>query len=301
MNVLQQKPPHAPGPLLPKDKKGDRQLFIVMAILAFLATLTLLAVKTSYQMSARWSAELEHTMSIQIKQDAQADPAQSAAAAQGLLLQLSGVDHVEILPEARSRALLEPWLGSVDLPADLPLPILLDVRLKPGHSVDVQALSAAFAQAGLRVDIDDHSRWQKEIQRSTRTVRILALLALGLVIIAVISAVIFAVNAGVVRRRLVVDVLHQVGADMNYTARLFSTRFAINGLKAGAAGAIGALLVLWLLTLLSSFGSGLLLPLLEIGLPDIYFASAVPIVMAFIGGLSARRTIRNLLRREIYS
>ena len=300
MNALQQSP-HVLAPLLPKDKKGDRQLFIVMAILAFLATLTLLAVKTSYQMSARWSSDLEHTMSIQIKQDAQADLAQSAAAARELLLQLNGVDHVEILPEARSRALLEPWLGSVDLPADLPLPILLDVTLKPGHSIDVKALAIAFKKAGLRADIDDHSRWRKKIKRSTRTVRILALLALGLVIIAVISAVIFAVNAGVVRHRLVVDVLHQVGADMNYTARLFSTRFAVNGLKAGAAGAIGALLVLWLLTLLSSFGSGLLLPLLEINLSDIYFASAVPIIMALIGGLSARRTIHNLLRREVYS
>jgi len=295
-----QKNMHVPGPILPKDKKGDRQLFIVMAILAFLATLTLLAVKTSYQMSARWSSDLENTVSIQIKPDAQGNSVQSTETARDILVKFSGVDRVEILPEARSKALLEPWLGSVELPADLPLPILLDVSLAPGYTLDVEALSAAFKQAGLRADIDDHSRWRKEIKRSTRTARILALLSLTLVVIAVISAVIFAVRAGVVQHRLVVDVLHQVGANMNYTARVFSLRFALSGLKAGLAGSIGALFVLWLLTLLSSFGGGILLPLLEINLSDIYFALATPLAMAVIGGLSAQRTVRNILLREIY-
>ena len=291
---------HQPTPLLPKDKNGDRPLFMVMAVLAFLATLTLLAVKTSYQMSARWGADLENTMTVQIKPGANIDAAQSAEAARTILRQFSSVERVEILPEASSRALLEPWLGTADLPADLPLPILLDVTLKPEQTIDKQKLGAAFTQAGLRADIDDHGRWRKQLKRSTSTARTLALLALFLVIIAVISAVIFAVRAGVVRQRRVIDVLHQVGADMNYTARLFSLRFAVSGLKAGAAGAFGALLVLWILTLVSSIGGGLLLPLLSVSLSDLYFALAIPVLMALLSGLSAWRTIRATLLDELY-
>ena len=291
---------HQPRPLLPKDKNGDRPLFMVMAVLAFLATLTLLAVKTSYQMSARWGADLENTMTVQIKPDANIDAAQSAETARTVLRQFSSVERVEILPEASSRALLEPWLGTADLPADLPLPILLDVTLKPEQAIDEQKLGAAFTSAGLRADIDDHGRWRKQLKRSTSTARTLALLALFLVIIAVISAVIFAVRAGVVRQRRVIDVLHQVGADMNYTARLFSLRFAVSGLKAGAAGAFGALLVLWVLTLVSSIGGGLLLPLLSVSLSDLYFALAIPVLMALLSGLSAWRTIRATLLDELY-
>jgi len=296
-----QKDRYQPKPLLPKDKAGDRPLFMVMAILAFLATLTLLAVKTSYQMSARWGTDLENTMTVQIKPDVNMDTEQSVEIAHSILQKFSSVERIEKIPEANSRALLEPWLGTADLPADLPLPILLDITLKPGEAIDKQKLGAAFTQAGLRADIDDHGRWRKELRRSTRTARTLALLALFLVVVAVISAVIFAVRAGVVRQKRVIDVLHQVGADMNYTARLFSLRFALSGLKAGAVGAFGALLVLWVLTMVSSIGSsGLLLPLLGVTLSDLYFALAIPVLIALLSGISARRTIRATLLKKLY-
>ncbi len=285
--------------LLPADKKNDRPLFMVLVILAFLATMTLLAVKNGYETAAGWRTQLGASATVQIKPGINSDDAALAAQARQILLTQDEIAGADILSQDRSKALLKPWLGDTELPDDLPLPILIDVTLKPGQTLNVNTLSAVLNKAGINADIDNHMQWSQDIKRSSRALQALSLLALFLIIIAVISAIIFATHAGITQRRKVMDVLHQIGATPAYTARLFSHRFAKNGFKAGAVGAFGAVALLFLISLAVSQKT-YFLPGFKLGLDDLYLAAIVPVFLAIISGVSAWRTVRKTLSAEIY-
>ncbi len=290
------------SPLLFEDKSDGRPLFMILVILAFLASLTLLATKTSYFAAAHWSAQLSDTATVQIKPGEGGLSQQTAAQARGILLQSETVTDVDILSQEQSKALLRPWLGDTSLPDDLPLPLLLSVRLKKGQSLDQQKITAQFRQAGIRADIDDHGRWAKSLTRSARMAQTISLLSLVLIIITLVAAAIFATRSGIAARRKFMSILHQIGANPNYTARLFSQNFALKSFKAGAIGALGAYLVLSLLAVLArdDGGASLFLPSLKTGLTDLYWVASVPVGMAIIAALTAWRTVMKTLIAEIY-
>lgn len=292
-------------PILPYNKKNDRPLFMVLVILAFLATLTLLATASGYRAAAGWSSNLQGKLTVQIKPSTEIADSENpgeAERAKTILAELDPVAFVTILPPEYSKSLLEPWLRDVSLPDDLPLPILLDVQLKEGQSLDTKQAVSMLSAAGIRVDIDDHSQWDKEIKRTTSAARILSYLALGLIIIASIAASIFATRAGLTSQRRLMDVLHQVGAPPSYTARLLSTRFATSGFKAGATGALAALLVSMLVGMVFSTSDGFsyFLPGLHLSLADIYLVFAVPSVLALIIAITSWRTVIKTLYSETY-
>ncbi|MBL4854626.1 MAG: hypothetical protein JKY25_10360 [Robiginitomaculum sp.] len=293
--------------LLPDNKKTDRPLFMVFAILAFLATLTLLASAAGYRASADWRSDLAESITVQVKPRAELNRGPNGepsdpAIARNILLQLSAVKSVTILPPERSQELLEPWLGDTPLPDDLPLPTLLDVRLHAGQILDSQQADAALLAANIRADIDDHRQWDREIKRTTRAAQTISLTALVLIITASITAAIFATRAAITGQRRLIDVLHQVGAPPSYTARLFSTSFAMVGLKAGGVGAVAALLLSTLIGLLfsSSGGFSYFQPGLHMAFFDLYLVVAVPVILAIIIAIASWRTILKTLFEEIY-
>ncbi len=291
-------------PLLPYNKKDDQPLFMVLVILAFLAALTLLATASAYRAAASWHDNLAGTVTVQIKTSENTNKAGQDIAEQtkAILDALPYVMTVTILSPKHSKDLLKPWLGDTPLPDDLPLPILLDVKLKPDQVLDINTTVSLLSSAGIRADIDDHSQWDEQINRTTGTARVLSLLALALIIIASIAASIFATRAGLTGQRRLMDVLQQVGAPPTYTARLLSTRFALSGFRAGAIGALAAWLVSVLVGLLFSTSGGFsyFLPGLNLTLADLYLVLAVPIVLALIIAVTSWHTVVKTLFGEIY-
>lgn len=297
-------------PLLPADRAKDNPLFVVLAILAFLATLSLLSVKASYQSTAHWSAGLNETATIQIipheGQNKGVNHEALLQTARALIIDAPSVADVDILPRSHAKALLRPWLGDAVLPDDLPLPILLHVQLHTGQTLNVTRLSETFKAANIRANIDNHTQWTKELNARARTVRILALLAFSLIAIAILSACVFAIRAGITTQRSLMNVLHQIGTAPTYTARLFSSRFALSGFKAGCLGALGAFFLVFILGLFSGAlfsdtgGTSNLLPGFAIGLKDVYLSLLVPVFMALISGIAAWYTTMKSLIAEMY-
>ena len=285
--------------LLPHNKQDDRPLFMVFVILAFLATLTLLASASGYRAAAGWQSDLAGSVTVQVKPNGGFD---EAATARDILLQSSAVKSVTILPMEHSQALLTPWLGDTPLPDDLPLPTLLDVRLHKGQTLDSTQAGAALTAANIRADIDDHRQWDTQIKRTTRAAKAISLTALVLIMTASITAAIFATRAAITGQRRLIDVLHQVGAPPHYTARLFASRFGLSGLKAGSLGAVSALLVSALIGVLFSSSSGFsyFLPGFYLALTDLYLVIVVPVFLAIIIAFASWRTILKTLFEEIY-
>ncbi|MHB8283815.1 MAG: cell division FtsX domain-containing protein, partial [Caulobacteraceae bacterium] len=192
--------------------------------------------------------------------------------------------------------LLEPWLGKGNIPDDLPIPHLVTVELNPKAPADAAALNAALTAAGVDATVDDHSRWMKDVERSSGVVRTLALGAGLLVASAAAAVVAFATKAGLAARRDVVEVLHLSGAQDGFVAGLFQRRFAWLAARGGGYGALAAMALAAVMRLIG--GSDGFTPVLPIAWSDLLAALPCPLLAAGVAAVAARRTAMAILRAE---
>ena len=287
----------APGPLLPPDDARDRPLFLVAAILVFLACLAALGARGAWQASHQWTSDLESSLTIQIRpvegRDAEADAREAARIA----LAVPGVARTLAHDRAHAEELLSPWLGQDNLPADLPLPLMVDVGLDEGVPAPLDALQTALDAAGLPASVDDHGRWIEAVRHSARSAQTLAISLLALLTGAAAAVVAFAARASLVARMDVTDALHLCGAEDSFIADLFQKRFFLLGLKAGTAGALVAALV----SMLVSMGEtpadmAFFLPRWSMDTIEIGLLLAAPILAGLVAALSARLAVSADLR-----
>lgn len=218
----------------------------LVAALVFLSGLVLAGTMLLADAAQRWSAGLAGTVTVEIPA-ALAGEALTAeerlARVQAVLARTPGIARAAVLPPERVRALLAPWMEPEDL-AGLPLPMLIDVSVAPGASIDLAALNAALEAAVPGTRADDHRRWLVGLERLASLAVGVALLLVAVVAAATAGAVAFATRAGLALHEQAIDLLHLIGAPDGYIARQFSRRALVMGLVGGAAGWFAAVLAI---------------------------------------------------------
>ena len=175
---------------------------------------------------------------------------------------------------------------------DLPLPRLVDVELKSGAKLDIDALSRRMEARVPGVSIDDHSIWLNRLVRLIRTVEGLASLVLVFIALSTIGTVVFTTRTGLALHR-------NAGAQDSYVAAQFASRALTLGLKGGVIGLF--------LAVPSLLGIGVMAAKMESGLlPDITLGAVhwsalggLPIIVALIAMLTARITVMKTLARML--
>jgi cell division transport system permease protein len=116
--------------LLPEGRLSGPMPWVI-AIMIFLTVLAAAAALGLGGAANSLDADIGQRVTVQIVEaNPDAREAQSRAALQ--LLQASrGVERVHRLDAAEIKRLLEPWLGSGGMEADLPVPVMIDVELGP--------------------------------------------------------------------------------------------------------------------------------------------------------------------------
>ncbi len=292
-------PPLPAASLLPNQPHADRPLFFVMMIMVFLACLAAIATHVSYRAASDWSADLTGTSTLQIMPGSNGDISESdIERALSILRQTPDIRRAEHIDDDKAFALLQPWLGNIALPEELPVPTLIDIELRQAGQIDGALIESQLQQAGIVAQLDDHRRWSKDIAQTSRAAQLIALTALILLVCAAIATAGFATQSGLTARRTIIDVLSKVGATDTYIARLFTTRFAWIGLKAGVSGALLAGFLALIFWLISGKGSSELMPGLNLTMFDLLMLSLAPFIAAIVCALSARRTVLKTLKRE---
>lgn len=285
-------------PLLPTGEAIERPLIIIMATMAFLASLTLMLTLMGFRTSHVWQTDLARTATVQIYM-ADSDTRESVIGqARIIVAQNLPGSEVEPLSQGEAQSLLRPWLGNLELPDDLPLPIMLRLTTNGENVLNPVALQAAFEEVGLETDVDDHARWGEGLLRTWRAVQIGMLMIIIIVISASMAVATFAAQSVLRARQNIIDVLQQVGASDRFIIRLFWTRFLGFGLKGAFVGALSALLFLFAFTALKgSLASGFL-PALNLQISDLLWLGVLTVIMGVITGLTAGFAARSGLRRE---
>jgi cell division transport system permease protein len=234
--------PRFEAPIVPTATIAGRALIAVVAIMTFLASLTIGGVFLVLGAASDWQSDLAREVTIQVRpvsgRDIEADVGQAAAIARAA----TGIAGVRPYSNQESMQLLQPWLDGLALD-ELPVPRIVAVEIAPGEKPDFGRLRQALADEVPPASLDDHRGFIDHMRAMTQAVLAGGAGVLALVMIATILSVAFATRGVIATNRQVVEVLHFIGARNNFIAAHFQRHFLLLGLKGGAVGGGFAILL----------------------------------------------------------
>ena len=229
--------------IVPADSIAGRALVAVVAIMTFLAALTLGAVVLVRAAAGEWQSAVARELTIQVRPAEGRDTNAQVKKAADLAIATPGIVGVRAYSKAESARLLEPWLGAGLSLEDLPVPRLVVLRVAPDRAPDLNSLRKALAADVPEASLDDHRGWVERMRAMTRTAVAAGLGILALVVAATMLSVAFATRGAMAANRPVIEVLHFVGARDGFIAGQFQRHFLWLGLKGGVIGGVAAMLL----------------------------------------------------------
>ncbi|MET3601459.1 cell division transport system permease protein [Martelella mangrovi] len=232
-----------PTPIVPPSNVQSRALMAVIAIMAFLACLTLGGVSMVRATAASWQGGISREVTIQIKPAEGRDMNQALLNARDVALQFVGTIDGQVVDEAATERLLEPWLGTGLDFDELPVPRLVIVTIDENNPPDFAAMADALQSVVPGAYLDDHRAWVDRLSAMADATTTIGASVMALVFSAMVLTVVFATRGALSGSRDIVEVLHFVGAEGSFVARQFQNHFLNVALKGAFLG--GALACLF--------------------------------------------------------
>lgn len=244
----------AAASIVPEDSISGRALLAVIAIMTFLAALTLGAVVLVRSAAGEWQSAVAREVTIQVRpgETIEADVRKAVALASAT----PGVSSARAYSRQESADLLQPWLGSGLALDELPIPRMIVVRVAPGETPDLAALRKQLAEQVPAASLDDHRAFVDRMRAMARSAVLAGLCILALVIAATMLSVMFATRGAMSTNRQIIEVLHVIGAKQGFIAGEFQRHFLMLGLKGGGIGGAAAMILFALIALLSDWFKG---------------------------------------------
>ncbi|MFA7414591.1 MAG: ABC transporter permease [Rhizobium sp.] len=287
------------APILPSSNIQGNALMVVIAIMAFLACLTLGAVSMVRATAAGWQSQISREITIQIKPDDTLDMNKALVRARDLALTFVGTKDGVIMDDDATARLLEPWLGTgLDL-EDLPVPRLVIITIDETNPPDFAAMRELLKTEVPQAFLDDHRTWVNRLVSMARTTVLIGSGILVLVFVAMVLTVVFATRGALSGNRHIIEVLHFVGAEGSFVAQEFQKHFLKISLKGAVAGgmlaaALFAIASYWQSRTLAtpqSDQAAALFGTFSIGYAGYIGIFATMIVIALLTTLTARLTV----------
>lgn len=222
--------------LIPEGRLSGQMPWVI-AIMLFLTILVAAAGLTLADAARKGGNDLAQQVSVQI---IEADPAKRSAqrgAIAKALRGLPGVTSVKPVPDAEVRNLLEPWLGSGVIDADIPVPALVDIRFNEAPTAaSLKVLQARLRPIAPNTRLDSHGSWMAPFFKLMSALVWLAVAILLLLLVATSAVVVLAVRSTLNTHRGTIEIMHMMGGTDLQAARLFQRRVALDALLGGVVG-----------------------------------------------------------------
>ena len=156
--------------------------------------------------------------------------------------------------------------------------------------------------------LDTHRQWQSQITRSAHTLKLIGYAVLILISITTAAIIVFATRSAMANNSITLEVLHLIGAQDKYIARLVQWNFLKLGLSSGLIAGICGALSLYALTI---FGNGngtseltsgsveLISGPAALDIMDYFTFLLVPIAATLIAMVTARLAILRILAQVL--
>ncbi|PVB62070.1 ABC transporter permease [Labrenzia sp. 011] len=242
--------------IVPPQSVAGRALTLVVAIMSFLACLTVGGVSIVWDAADAWQNDLVREITIQIRPTEGVDMLREIDKAVALAQEFPGIDSVRALSDAETKALLEPWLGDGLQLDGLPVPRLIQITVGDPAMLNLEQLRNTVSRNVTGASVDDHSVWTSRLSAMAGAVVAAGVAIMVLVLSSMVLSVVFATQSAMAGNKDVVSVLHFVGAEDGFIAREFQRHFLMLGLKGGVSGGVAAILCFVVLDMLTREGSG---------------------------------------------
>ncbi len=285
--------------VLPLDRDDSRRyLPWIVAVMVYLAAMTLAGAMATASMASRWQTGLTGALTVQLQPAAETQANDGRMEAVLSILRAdAAVASAEPVDEEKMLGFIQPWLGRDGLTLDLPLPRLVDVRLHDRASVDLVDLAARLEAAAPGTSVDDHARWLTGILKLARVIRFIAFGTVALIAAAAITVLVFATRAALAVHKDGIALLHIMGARNRFIAREFQVAALAQGFRGGLIGLLTALA-----TLVALGGAGLntdigILPQVTLTTLQWLVLAALPPAAGAVALITARLTVLSVLAR----
>ena len=246
----------AQTPIVPQATISARSLIGVVAIMTFLASLTIGAVVMVRAAAMEWQSDVAREMTVQIRPAAGRDMEMDVAKATTIARAFPGVSDVKPYSREESTRLLEPWLGSGLQFEDLPIPRIVVVRIAAGAALDIGELRKSLTEQIPTASLDDHRGFVARMRAMSGAALFAGIAVLVLVLLATVLSVTFATRAAMATNRHVIEVLHLIGAKDSFIASHFQRHFLQLGFKGGLFGGGAAIALFALADLAGNWFTG---------------------------------------------
>jgi cell division transport system permease protein len=296
--------PHSDTPIVPKKSIAGRALVAVVAIMTFLASLTVGAVMLVRAAADDWQSDVSREITIQVRPEAGQNFEGQIERAAEIAREFPGIGEVRVYSKAESARLLEPWLGSGAALDDLPVPRIIVVRLAPDGRPDLAQLRKLLAERVAGASLDDHRAWMDRMRGMANTTVFGGIAVLLLMLAATILSVAFATRGAMAANRPILEVLHFIGATDGFIASQFQRHFLVLGLEGGLIGGGAAVVVFILAGLAGKWGIGLaggeqialLFGTFVLGVGGYVAIVVQAALVAVVTALTSRHTVNQTLR-----
>jgi len=294
-------------PIVQAKSVTGSSLVVVISIMCFLASLTAGGVYLINQSAAAWTDNIASEVTVQISINRTENIEDKLSKISFFLTNQPGITGVRPLPLSESADLLEPWLGDGANLKDLPIPRLIAVELDRDSKPNLDKLRSDIKKNFKNATLDDHRRWQSQIQTVTRSMALAGLAVLILVGLATTAVIVSATRSAMASNRDIVEVLHFVGATDRFIAREFERHFLSLGIRSGLVGATGSLIVFIFMPFFMRFlgGSNMtsaevrrLLGTAALDLPGFILLGIVVVVIAALCMLTTRYGVYRILNSQ---
>ena len=213
---------------------------------------------------------------------------------------MPGVLEVHIVSQDEVQKLIEPWLGVPTGEDQIPVPALVDVRMR--EAVDGEKLGQMrrlVRQVAPAARVDAQSTWLRPVFGAIESLQWLALALVGLLGFALASAVLLAVRTALGTNRETIEIVHLLGGTDSQIARIFQRAIGFDAAGGGAVGlGLGLVVVLFLGRRFEGLGAGLI-DSGALGWADWVLLALVPIGGVLLAILTARLTVIRALRKML--
>ena len=283
---------------LPEGRRGPMPWIIaIMMFLTLLAGGGGLALAHSL---IQMRGELAGGYTIQIVEADNRERAAQTTRLSEFLRRATIVEAVIVVPQNDLEEQLAPWIGSELARDELPLPALIDIKLKPGISnADIENLALQVRHIAPAAQMDAHSRYLAPVEK---TMQAMIGLAVGLVLMMILvtgAVVTLVTRSAHDTHRSTIDIMHHLGATDMQIARLFQTRMALDAIFGACVGIAAAAIVIGLLrrsiiSMQSEFMAMMAMPVQWWGVLIV-----LPLAGIALSVFIARLTVRRELERRL--
>lgn len=286
-----------------KTDSANLFLEIVTIISVFIFTITLTGYLLINHAAQNWDRDIAEGLTVQILPSEQAlEKAENDLRTNKVVHffeNLPQVEKVVLLQDKKVEKLLKPWMGeNVDLKL-LPVPKLLDVKLKQGTDFDFGQVTQQLKQIAPYASLDSHRMWLAKLLKFAASVKFLTFSILMMILGVSAFSIFYATRMSLGIYGNVIEILHIMGATDSYVARQYAVRSFWIGF---AAGLIGMLLAYGFLSFISHSAQGIntaLIGQVSLDIKDYMTIFSLPLWTSVLSMLTAYLTVKRTLGKIV--